>query len=585
MERNARLINKKFLQYLVPSVLMIFAMQFGSLLDGILIGNMIGPGALSASSLSMPVLYVIQVPGFAFGVGGAIVIANLLGKRDLVRAKKVFSACLIFGVGVSAVFAASGPFLAAPLARLFAESLYEYSYQYILVYMVTDPIVMAAIILANLIATDNNPKLSAAFYIVANAVKVGVEVLFLAVFDMGMYGAALSSAVGYAASLLLVFPYAKSKRRMLSFTFKIKGVFVEMKSVLKASLSTALTLLLTAAQTLIINVVLSRMITGETDLMIFGLVSNLIFVFDLFSGGILGLIPTVCGVFYGEKDYFSLRSVVKKIYFINIAVTVFITAIIMAWPQGYSVLFGYSDAGEGMERAALIIRIYLLSAIPLEINKFSTNYYPSIEKNLPAVVTVLMREAILLIPLTLGLMQVQGLMGYSVARVITEYATVVITYGVVLVINVRKKKYHGVFMTEKIDCNTLDITVNNKIESPSETSKEIVRFALDHGVDNRDAQVIGLACEEMVDNIIHYGYKKQKPNDIDVNLKIEKEEVLLRIRDDGFPFDPTKYECEEKGEYITGGISLISALADEMNYMRVLNLNNTIIKIKTGGEK
>ena len=104
MERNAKLINKKFIQYLIPSILTIFAMQFASLLDGILVGNLIGSTALSASSMAVPILYIIQMPGLALGVGGSIVVASLLGKRDLDKANKAFSAGLIYGIGVSLIF-------------------------------------------------------------------------------------------------------------------------------------------------------------------------------------------------------------------------------------------------------------------------------------------------------------------------------------------------------------------------------------------------------------------------------------------------------------------------------------------------
>ena len=61
LTRNSKLINRKFITYLIPSILMIFAMQFGSLVDGILIGNYLGPTALSASSLVMPILYIVQI--------------------------------------------------------------------------------------------------------------------------------------------------------------------------------------------------------------------------------------------------------------------------------------------------------------------------------------------------------------------------------------------------------------------------------------------------------------------------------------------------------------------------------------------
>ena len=84
----------------------------------------------------------------------------------------------------------------------------------------------------------------------------------------------------------------------------------------------------------------------------------------------------------------------------------------------------------------------------------------------------------------------------------------------------------------------------------------------------------------MVDNIVEYGYKKEKHNYIDVNLKVTDDTLLLRIRDDGVPFDPTKYEFDESENYSTSGIKLIMGLTDKISYMRVLNLNNTVFEIK-----
>ena len=180
------------------------------------------------------------------------------------------------------------------------------------------------------------------------------------------------------------------------------------------------------------------------------------------------------------------------------------------------------------------------------------------------------------------LLKTNGLVGFSVARVVTEVATLIVTYAFIFIYEIKHKKYKGLFMLEKNDLNTFDISVENKIESAATASKEVADFALEHGVNNRNAQILALATEEMIDNIVYYGYKRQTANYIDVNVKVSEDELLLRIRDDGMPFDPTKYEFEQDDQYLTGGIAIITALADELNYMRVLNLNNTVIKIKLG---
>ncbi len=582
LERNSKLINKKFIQYLIPSILMIFAMQFGSLIDGILVGNMIGNDALSATALVVPILYVIQLPGFALGIGGSIVIANFLGKRDLVSAKKAFSISLIIGTGISLLFTIIAFPVSKPLASLFSIDLLDYSYQYILGYLLTDPFIALALMLGSFMAVDNNPRLSSALFIVSNIAKVGLEVLFIYTFkSWATFGAAISTGVGYLVGLLTVILYVRSSKRNLTFSFNIKGS--GFKGIVRSSSTTALNMALTAIQSIIVNIFIGRLITEPIELITFGLVANMVFLFDLACGGIINIIPTICGIFYGEKDFYSLKKLTRKIFFINVGVTAVLTAIIAVFPNFYSLIFGYPNP-TNPDYTFRILRLYLISFIPYEISKFSMEYYPSIEKNLPSLVTVLLRELIIVLPVTLGLLFTMGLEGYVLACAITEITTVIITYAFILIYEkVKKKNCHGIFMFEKEDYKTFDVSITNELDNASIISEQLSKFALENGVPNRESQIVGLACEEMVDNIVEFGYKKEKRNYIDVSLKINNDLLLLRVRDDGVPFDPTKSQKEENEEYSTNGIELISKMVTKMSYMRVLSLNNTVFEISLGG--
>ena len=580
LERNSKLISRKFIHYLIPSILMIFAMQFSSLLDGILIGNMISGEALAATSLVMPVLYIIQAPGFAIGIGGSIVIANKLGKRDIEGAKKAFSLSIIIGLALSLVFAGLSFVISAPLASLFGEASYQYSYPFIFMYLVTDPIITLALLLGNFMAVDNNPRISSIFFIVSNVAKIGLEILLINLLnkaDMGMYGAALSTGAGFLVAFAIIPFYLKSDKRMLSFTFKVKNESVW--NIFKSSSTSGINMILTAVQMFIVNIYIGKLITDPIDLLAFGLIANVVFVFDLFCGGIINVIPNIAGILYGEKDYYSLKSITRKIFWINVIVTAAITALILILPNVYCIIFGYSDQ-ENMDYASKLIRIYLLSFIPYEINKFSMNYYPSVEKDVPSLIIVFLRELVIVLPLTLVLLFSQGLLGYVIACAVTEAATMIITYIFILIYN-KKKKTHGVFMFEEGDVESFDTSLDNNINNASIISEQLTNFARSHGVEERESQIVGLAAEEIVNNIITYGYRHNHKNYIDVSLKKVNDVIVLRIRDDGMPFDPTKYEFDNDENYSTSGIQLINKLTDKMTYMRVLSLNNTIFEIKT----
>ena len=123
------------------------------------------------------------------------------------------------------------------------------------------------------------------------------------------------------------------------------------------------------------------------------------------------------------------------------------------------------------------------------------------------------------------------------------------------------------------------------MENASILSQEVEDYALKHHISKRDAAMIALGAEEIVSNIIQYGYKiKNHHYYIDVSLKIVEDKMILTIKDDGVVFDPTQYHEDEK-EFSTSGILLVQKIVDKISYTRVLSTNNTSIEIYLQGAK
>ena len=181
MERNAFLINKKIHQYILPSVLMTVAMQLGNVVDGMIVGNILGPDAMAAIEISMPVLLVLQMPAMMLAMGGAAEAAVLLGKRSTQEADGVFSASLAAGLLLSVIFALFTPFLPGVLAMALSgngvmAALVE---PYIAVNFGGIPILTLAIIFCYFMNADNHPQLGSALFIIANVVNLALDLIFL----------------------------------------------------------------------------------------------------------------------------------------------------------------------------------------------------------------------------------------------------------------------------------------------------------------------------------------------------------------------------------------------------------------------
>ena len=310
----------------------------------------------------------------------------------------------------------------------------------------------------------------------------------------------------------------------------------------------------------------------------------MVFVFDLLLGGVIQVIPNICGVLYGEKDYFGLKKITRLLYLINIGVTALIIVALFAFPEVYCQIFGF-DASVDLERVRLLVRVFVFAFIPYEISKFNQMYYPTIERNMPAYVTVMCRTLVLMLPLSLVLLHTHGLLGYFIGQLAAETGTVILTYIFIFVFStVKKLNKYGLFLIPTSrGYDEYDVTVTNDPNDAALLSQEIEEYALKHNVEKRDATIIALGAEEMVTNIIEYGYKfKNHHYYIDVTLKVVDDKLILTIKDDGVVFDPTQYQ-EDEQEFSTSGILLVRKLVDKISYARVLSTNNTSIEIYLKG--
>lgn len=584
MKRNDYLIKKKFYSYLLPGVLMVVAMQLGNVVDGIIVGNILGSSALAAISLSIPVLYVLQLPAFILGVGGSAIVSNYLGKREVEKASKVFFSCLVSGILISLIFCATAPFLSRPLAHLLAGTpeLEELLYPYILVNILGIPFLTLAIQFSYFFNVDNNPVLGSMMFIIANIVNLTLDVLLLKFTPMGMYGTALSTIIGYTCGLILIVPYALSKKRMLSLKFiSLAECLRHLPDTIKAGTPSGMFYLMMAIKSLILNTCVVRLL-GQADMEIFSVCTNSVLIAELFVGGVIGLIQTICGILYGERDYYGIRRLVKRVITLCIILASFITLVFLVFPQLIAGLFGYSNT-ELMDKAITCIRVFSLCFVFYAFNKFMQTYYQTILKPSPATLDTVLQNLLMLIPITFVLLYMCGIVGVCAATPISEILTILIVCAFTKIQQKRGRLPQKglLLLPDKDDESCCDVTIKGTEQEAVNASEKLIEYCTGNGIDIKSANLIGLAVEEIAVNISRFGYnhKNIKRNYIDINLSKSEGKLILRIRDDGVPFDPTQYKSEEKELFKLGGINLIKQTATKLSYIRVLNMNNTVIEL------
>jgi len=95
---------------------------------------------------------------------------------------------------------------------------------------------------------------------------------------------------------------------------------------------------------------------------------------------------------------------------------------------------------------------------------------------------------------------------------------------------------------------------------------------------------LNVCLEEMLTNIVKYGYDDKDKHEIEVSLEIANEIISLTIIDDGHKFNPLEAEAPDvntdiKHRQVGGiGIFLTCKMANKVTYSRKDNKN--ILKIK-----
>ncbi|MCD6205001.1 MAG: ATP-binding protein [Candidatus Marinimicrobia bacterium] len=133
--------------------------------------------------------------------------------------------------------------------------------------------------------------------------------------------------------------------------------------------------------------------------------------------------------------------------------------------------------------------------------------------------------------------------------------------------------------------NAISIQILNKIPEIKRVCDAVADFNRQHSLSEKIIFTFHLAIDEILTNIISYGYTDQNDHNIDIPYSLEKNQLKLKITDDGNPFDPTQapkpdLKSDLEHRKIGGlGIYLIKNMMNDIKYSSE-NGKNTLVLTK-----
>ena len=576
MERNGRLIKHKYNEYLLSTLAMSGCASIATIVDRIMVGNLLTANDLNATNLIGPLIYVLNMIFALFIYGGNTLAVTFKGKRDQKTANKCFTISILGGTCFMALFAIAGLIFQVPLSNLLCigkEELYKPVSEYLVPVLFLGMLMILLNGTSAFIRVDGLRKLAIIIPIVSNALNLTLDYVFMGICKFGIAGAGWATNLGFGASLFLLIPYFRSEKRTVFFT---KIGFKDIKLMLNSfhlGLATALMYLCMFLKTFFLNriIVITLGAVGGQILVVCSAVMSVGNIF--FTGTAQTMLP-INGALYGAQDYKGIRHLFKTSMLVMEIICVVIMAIFMIFPLQTAAIFNVTSP-EAQELLPSSIFMFSLCIPPTGMLFIMRSHYQSTGHRNAATVLTVLEGTVFFIPILWALSRINpDLMWLS--HVISVVLSIIVMGLAMCISAMRKGRSAFLLLPKQDDGSSFDFSIENKIEAAVEASEKITEYCLQNGISEEVASIIGVSVEELCVNTAKYA-ASSKSDMIDIFLKITPETVILKVRDNGMIFNPTEY-IDNSGESITG-LKMVRSISSKVEYNRVIGFNNTIVTV------
>lgn len=287
--------------------------QFYNMADTVIVGQFVGKSALSAvgSVGALNFLIVGSVIGLCSGF--AIPIAQRFGAQDIKGLKKYVANIIYTSAVLAVVFTAGAVLLTNPLLKLLntPEEIYGEAYSYIVIIFAGISATMFYNLLASIVRALGDSKTPLYFLLFSSFFNIGLDLLLIIVFKMGVRGAAVATVVSQFISGVLCLIYVKRSFPILHVTKETRDLdFGFVKELLRNGLPLALQFSITAIGSVMLascvnslgaDIIAAITIGGKTQLMI------------TLPAETIGItMATYCGQNLGAKKYDRIKKGVGR---------------------------------------------------------------------------------------------------------------------------------------------------------------------------------------------------------------------------------------------------------------------------------
>lgn len=429
----------KLLRFTLPSITMMVFTSIYSVVDGLFVSNYVGKDPYTALNLIWPLIMGMGALGFMMGSGGSAIVAKTLGEGKSEDARRYFSMVVYVTIIGSLLLSAIGLIFIRPISIALGstEELLPYSMLYGRILLISLTFFMLQNVFQSFFATAEKPKLGLLIIVIAGVSNMILDYVFIVVFQWGLAGAAIATAVsqviGGGIPLFYFLRHNSSLLRLVVTRFELRPLW---KACTNGS-SELMTNLSSSLVNILYNLQLMKL-TGQDGVAAFGTIMYVFFIFiAIYIGYAMGCAPLI-GYHYGAGNHKELKNLLTKSLVLMgiLGVLLTIAAEVLAAPLS-KLFVGYDPELYALTCHAF--RLYAFSFLVTGFNIYGSAFFTALNNGGISAAISFLRTLLFQVTMIYLLPIFFDLDGIWLAVTAAECLTLVIT---IIFLITQRKHYH-----------------------------------------------------------------------------------------------------------------------------------------------
>ncbi|MCL1800246.1 MAG: MATE family efflux transporter [Promicromonosporaceae bacterium] len=408
------------LRFALPTIASTVLSSTFTTVDGVFAARVIDSAAFAVTNIVWPFISFALAVGFMFSIGGSAIVAKKLGQGKAAAARRDFTTLTIVVFGLSALLAAIGFLFPDFVFNILGvdEFLRPMATEYMRPLLALLPSAMLGFFMQQFFITEGRPKLGMMLALAGGVVNVGLNFLLIAHLQMGLFGAALSTGIGWSVPAVCGLLFFLSNRRgTLQFTRPSWDLSMLGAASVNGA-SEMVTMLAGSVTLVVLNNILMQLV-GYEGVAAAGIMAvGQMLLMGIFTGFAIGVAPVI-SFNYGKRDQFRLRRLFKRsLIIITIGAAV---AVISGWflASPLSVIY-VPRSTEIYQMAVQAFRFGLLGFLFMGVNAFASVMFTALNNGVVSGILSMLRTLLFVLAALATLPALLGLSGVWLALPVAE---------------------------------------------------------------------------------------------------------------------------------------------------------------------